>query len=106
MYPAAISLILIGVPAHKATPQGHENDSEVEGEAPVLQVVKVVPNAPLDGCVTAKAVHLGPAGDSNVQMVPRLVGGDFSSELPDEMGSLRPRPNDAHLSLQDIEELR
>ena|SRR5882757_1218858 len=52
-----------------AVKHGKKNDLQVEADAPVAEVVKIVLNAFGDGSVAAEAVDLGPSGDSGFDIV-------------------------------------
>jgi hypothetical protein len=52
------------------------------------------------------AVHLGPAGDARLDLVPDHVGLDDLPVLLVVRDRVRARPDDAHAALQDVEELR
>src|SRR3546814_7673575 len=90
-----------------------QQDSEVERERPVLDVEKVVLDAPLDlfhGVgLSAPAVHLRPAGDARLHPVARRVGVDgFLVEPPGGLGGgrVRARPDQRHVASEHVDELR
>src|SRR5690242_7860295 len=61
------------------------------------------------GIVQSGAVvvaNLGPAGQTRLDTVAGCVEWDFTRQLIYEVGALRPRPDEAHLALQYVEELR
>ena len=49
---------LVGRFAKEPSPQGHNQDSQIESDGPVLDVVKVMFNSFLYGCITSKAIDL------------------------------------------------
>ena len=85
--------------------QRHKQNLDVEEEIPVLDVVNVVADARLDGGVPPQAVDLGPAGDAGTDLVLHHVQGDLLLELPHIVGHLRPGTHQAHVPLEDVEEL-
>src|SRR6266850_6697616 len=90
----------------EAVPEGLQEDLQIEGETPALDVVEVVLDALLDGGVAAPAVDLGPAGDPRLHLVAEHVAGHAPPELLDEARALGPRAHQAHLAAQHVEELR
>src|SRR5512139_3031860 len=97
---------LIGMLVDEAVPEGHEEDLEVEGERPVLDVEDVVLDALLDRGVAAPAVDLRPAGEAALDLVAQHVARDALAELVDEDRPLRARPDEAHLPAEDVDQLR
>src|SRR5678810_591738 len=85
----------VGVPIKEHEADGAGDDAQIETDRPVAQVLEVVldPGAHLLDRVglAAVSVHLGPAGDAGLDLVRDRV---------------RPRADDAHAALQDVEELR
>src|SRR5258705_1074149 len=90
----------------EAVPEGLQEDLQIEGETPTLDVVEVVLDPLLDRRVAAPAVDLGPAGDPRLHLVAEHVAWHAAPELLDEARALRPRPHEAHLAVQHVEELR
>src|SRR5688572_16711824 len=87
---------------------GVEEDGQVEQERHVLDVVEVelvLLLGVLDGRSITE-LDLGPAGDARFHAVALVVVGDDAAELLDEVWPLRPRPDEAHLAAQHVEELR
>src|SRR3989454_6071522 len=87
-------------------PEGQEEDLQVEAEAPALDVVKVVLDPLLDRGLPPPAVDLRPAGDARLHLVAEHVAGHAPSELLDEARALRGRAHEAHLTAQEVSELR
>ena len=56
--------------------------------------------------MAAQAVNLSPPCDPALYPVAPVVAVDGRAEVADEVRPLRPRPDEAHLALQDVEELR
>src|SRR5437867_13126939 len=81
-------------------------DLQVEGEAPPLDVVQVALDPALDRRVTPPAVDLGPAGDTGLHLVAQHVAGHAPPELLDEARALGARPDEAHLAAEHVEALR
>src|SRR5579859_4477624 len=84
---------------------GQDDDPQVEAQRPVLDVV-VVPLDPVgDRGLAAQAVDLGPAGDPGFDPVAVLVAGYLAHEALDELGPLRPRPDQAHVAAEHVQQL-
>src|SRR5438552_7841098 len=81
---------------------GLEHDEQIVRDGPVLDVEEVEANVVVERELAA-ASGLPEAGDAGTNLepiaVPVLVGGDL-------LGERRPRPDQAHLALQDVQELR
>ena len=86
--------------------QGHDQDLDVHQVGPVLDVVEVVFDSLPDGGIAAVAIHLSPAGDAGTDLMLDVVAGNLLLELLDEEGTLRARPDQTHVTLEDIEDLR
>src|SRR2546425_3172272 len=84
-----------------------EQDEQVKKEREVLDVVKIVLELLVrflnGGCVVM--ADLSPAGDAGLHGQAADVKGDPLSKDPDELGTLRPRPDKAHVADQDVEQL-
>ena len=63
-------------------------------------------DASLYGRVAAEAVDLRPAGDARADLMLDHVQGDALLEPVDEKGELGARPDETHVALEDVEELR
>ncbi len=48
----------------------------VAPERPILDVVKIVLDAPLEGAISTPAIHLGPPGHARFDFVPQHILGD------------------------------
>src|SRR5256712_4734436 len=96
----------IRVAVTEPRPEGQEEDLQVEAEAPALDVAKVVLDPLLDRGLPPPAVDLRPAGDARLHLVAEHVAGHAPSELLDEARALRARADEAHLTAQDVPELR
>lgn len=62
---AAAGLGLVGVAMDEAGENGHGDNTEVKEKGPVLEVVKVILDALVNGGISAPAVDLRPAGDAH-----------------------------------------
>ena len=83
-----------------------QQDLQVQPERPVLHV-EVVELGPLgDRRLPPQPVHLRPAGDAGLDAVAVVVAVDVLAEELDELRPLGARPDEAHLALQDVQELR
>src|SRR5215212_3637400 len=83
----------------------HEEDLEIQREGPVLDVVVVPLHAIAQGGLPAQAVHLRPSGDSRLDAMAVGVTLDAGAEQVYELGALRPRPHEAHVAPDDVDEL-
>src|SRR3954453_8700870 len=72
-----VKVILVGVLGIQALHAGADDDFDVEGEAPVADVPEIVLHPPphqIDfGRLTAKAVHLRPAGNAGLDVLTHGV---------------------------------
>src|SRR5213596_2096635 len=96
----------IRVAVAETGPEGQEEDLQVEAEAPALDVVEVVFDPFLDRGLAAPAVDLRPARDARLHLVAEHVAGHPPAELLDEARALGTRADEAHLTAQDVPELR
>src|ERR1019366_3610870 len=92
----------ISILAVEDTQQGHGNDLQIEGEAPVAKIVQIIFDALLDRSVPAPAIHLCPAGDSDLECVAGVVAIDFFQKPLHKMCSFRSRTDDAHVPPQHV----
>src|SRR5262245_7630034 len=107
--PAAPVTRTLGISVRVLLAEAAENredeDLDVEQKRPVLDVVEVVLDALLDRGVAAPAVDLRPARHPALHSVAEHVLGDALLELLHEGGPLRPRPDEAHVAQQYVDEL-
>src|SRR5262245_10871949 len=96
---------LVRVTVAEAVPDRLDENPQVEGEAPALDVVEVVLDPPLDRGVPPPAVDLGPAGDARLHLVAKHVARHAAPEFFDEARPLGSRANQTHLAAQHVEEL-
>src|SRR6187399_879745 len=81
-----------------------QNDEEVEEHGRVLDVEKVVLQL-LERVLRTGAVgvaHLCPARDAGPHHMPLTVVRDLFRQFGDELRTLRPRPDQAHLAAQHV----
>ena len=69
-------------------------------------IKEVVAQAFFDAGVAAPAMNLGEAGNSGPDRMTHFVSGMFPSELARELGAFRARADEAHVTLQDVPQLR
>src|ERR1700687_5200246 len=85
-----------------------EHDLKVQPKGLVFYVVEVIlklpDSVPHRGSVAA--LHLCPTRDSRLHCKSSSVVQDLALELPDELGALGSRSDEAHFSQQDVEDLR
>src|SRR5207253_6640442 len=96
----------VGVLAEEAAPDRPDQDLQVEPKRPALDVVEVVLDALLERRIPAQAVDLRPAGHARLDLVAQHVARDLASELVDEERPLGPRSDEAHLTTENVKELR
>src|SRR5687767_3934374 len=86
--------------------EGEPHDFDVERDGPVFDVVEVELDTLFERGVAAPAVYLRPAGDAGLDLVAQHVLRDAVLELLDEERPLGTRPDDRHVALEDVPELR
>src|SRR5580704_2293558 len=96
----------ISILAVEDTEQCHRNDLQIEGQAPVAQIVQIILHALCDRSVTPPAVHLCPAGDSDFEGVADIVFFDPFQMPFYKMGHFRTRSDNAHATPKHVNELR
>src|SRR5213596_762094 len=96
----------IRVAVTEPEPEGQAEDLQVEAEAPALDVEEVVLDPLLDRGLTPPAIDLRPARDARLHLVAEHVPGHPAAELLDEARALGARADEAHLTAQDVPELR
>src|SRR5437899_7454514 len=97
---------LVRVAVSQPVPQRHPENLDVERERPVLDVVEVVLDPLRDAGVSAPAVDLRPPGHARAHPVAQHVLRKLLLELPHELRPFGPRPDERHLPLDDVDELR
>jgi hypothetical protein len=87
-----------------------EHDPQVQPQRPVAQIIQVVLDARFHlvqrGGFTTQAVDLGPAGNARLDLVAQHVALDHLAVLLVVRDRVRARADDAHPSLQHVDELR
>ena len=87
-----------------------ENDSALEREIPVFQVLDVASDAILDvrtiSCFTTKSSHLSQTGDSRLNERADVIIGHQLGKLLVMFDQMRPWTDDAHVAPEDVPELR
>lgn len=66
------------------------NNSQIEREGPVLEIVKVEFQPFFDRGIAAPAIHLGPPGDTDLQCVAMIVEIHLFQKFVYEMWAPRP----------------
>src|SRR5262249_54205317 len=97
---------LVSVAARQDVPQRQREDSQVEPERPVVDVVEIVLYPLLEVAVPAQVIHLRPARDAGPDEVLLHVARDALPELADELGSFGAGADERHLTPEDVEQLR
>src|SRR5437867_6151049 len=88
--------------------EGLEQYDRVQEQGALLDVIQIVLELGvrvLDGIAVGE-IDLRPAGDARAHSEPQAEVGDLLFEQIDEMRALGARADDAHLALQDVDELR
>src|ERR1035438_7762645 len=85
---------------------GHEQYAQVQADGPSLNVVEIILDPLAERGSAAPSVDLGPPGHPPGDGVAEVVVGHGASELGDEAGPFGPRPHQAHLTSDDVNELR
>jgi len=105
----ALSPFLVGVFAAEAAEGGHEDDLHVHPEGPVPDIGQVILDALLHLLnrirFPAPAVHLRPAGDAGLHLVPEHVAGDQFPVVLVMGDGMGPGADDGHPPLKDVDEL-
>src|SRR5664280_64160 len=83
----------------------HEN-LQVEPEGPVLDVIDVVLDPPLQGAASAQTVHLRPAGHPRLDEMAREIMWNRPGELVDVVGTFRTGSDQAHFAAEHVPKLR
>ncbi len=79
---------------------------QIEPYRPMLDVIQIVFDAPIQVGVSAPTVHLSPAGDAGLDHVLFHVIRHLILEYFDKIRALRPRPDQGHVALKHIDQLR
>ena len=88
------------------TPKNSQKDNlQIEADAPVAEVVKVVLDSFGDGRVATKSVDLGPPGDAGLDVMTGVVLFELGGELVDIERPFGARADDAHVAFEDVKEL-
>jgi hypothetical protein len=83
-----------------------ENRLKIKEQIPMLYVIKIM-NDPFSQIgITPKTVHLRPSCDPRFYRMASVVMRDLVLKAPDQFRAFGPRPNEAHLALEHIPELR
>jgi len=87
-----------------------DQDLEIEHQRPIVDVIEVVLHPLFHFLVriglTAVTVDLRPSGDSGLDVVPACIKRNASLVVPIVRQSMRTRPDEGHVALYDIEQLR
>jgi hypothetical protein len=89
---------------------GAKQDMKIEHKRPIVDVIEVVVDALLHLLVSVGlspiAMNLRPSGDAGFDVVPPGVEGDATLVLPIVSQRMRARPDERHVALDDVEQLR
>src|SRR5262245_46108645 len=100
----------ISVTVAQDNPGGSEKNPEIERNRPMFEVIQVVLDALFHlvqrGCLAAKAVDLGPTGNTRPDLMADHVAVDQPAVLLVVRHRVRPWAHDAHRARDDVEQLR
>src|ERR1700722_7801289 len=97
---------LIRVAADQSGKNRQHDNTQIEKEAPILEVIQIVFQALLYGSVASPTVYLRPTRNSRFEPVAVVIARYIIQKFLNEVRPLRPRANHAHFTLQDINKLR
>src|ERR1700694_2088535 len=97
---------LISIAAAKDVPDGQGEDTQIEPQRPVVDVVQIVLYPLAQVAAAAQIVHLRPTRDPRFHHVLLHVAWNLLPELGDELGTLGPWTDQRHIAMEDVEELR
>src|SRR6266853_2670444 len=97
---------LISIAAAKDVPDSQGEDTQIEPQRPVVDVVQIVLYPLAQVAAAAQIVDLCPTRDPRLHHVLLHVAWNLLPELGDEFGTLRPWTDQRHVAVQDIEKLR
>ena len=86
--------------------EGFKQNLQVQKRTPVVDVPDVELDPLLDAGVAAVAVHLRPTGDAGLHLMLHHVERDLFAELLNKVRKLRPRADQAHVTAEDVDQLR
>ena len=93
-------------PIDHSAENGHEHDLDIQPKGPVLDVPNIMLDALGNAGVSAKAVHLRPAGHTWSHLVLHHVERHRFSELLHKEGDFRARTHQAHVAADHVPQLR
>src|SRR5215210_1510484 len=85
---------------------GHQHDLHVEPQREVLDVVVVPFHAVRERRLATQPEYLRPPGDASLHAMALAIAVDRLVEPRHVLRALRPRPDEAHLAAEHVEELR
>ena len=85
---------------------GHEQNPKVKPKRPAADVIQVVLDALAERGPATIAVNLRPAGHARRNGVSKVVIGNLGAEAIDEDRPFRPRSDEAHIAVENIDQLR
>src|SRR5262249_1953363 len=88
------------------TRQRHQQDVNIQRLRPVSNVINVMVESLFQARIATPAVNLCVAGNAGAHHVPDVISPLFLAKLSCEFGTFGPRSHEAHVSAQDVPELR
>ena len=79
---------------------------EIKQQIPVLDVIKVMSDSFDQIGIATKTIDLSPTGDPRFHGVAHIVMWDVVLKIPNQLGALRTRADQAHFAFEHIPELR
>src|SRR4029453_6524950 len=87
-------------------PKRQHQDSQIEPQRPVVDVIEVVLYPLLETTVPTQIVDLPPTGDACLPQMLLHVARDLLAKTLDEFGPLGTGTDERHLAFQNIDQLR
>ena len=84
---------------------GHRDDLQIEGQAPVAQIIQIVLDPFRNRSIATPSVYLRPPCDSGLEQVARVVAIELFQKRSTKNGRSGRRPHDAHIPSQNVEKL-
>src|SRR5689334_15946058 len=85
---------------------GFDDDLDIEPQRPILDIIEIVAGAFLDAGIAAHPIGLCPAGNTSLLLMTVDIARDALTKTLDPHWLLGARADDAHLTAQNIDELR
>src|SRR5689334_9138404 len=100
-----VSLVGVFAAAENGTPNGTDNNFDVQPQRPVFDIPQIILGTLGDGGITSQTVDLRPAGHASFLAMTFHVTRNTVTELEDINRTFRTRPNQTHLADEYINQL-